>query len=88
MPVHAVTVPYIVETADAGDSADDDLSYKELLQLSSAAAATAGLVTGQGIEYIIPVIHRRVFLSPGASAPAPRARRPARCRRRRAWVPN
>ena len=39
----AVTVPYIVETADG----DSDLSYEELLQLSSAAPT--GVITSQGL---------------------------------------
>ena len=41
-----MTVPYIVETAADGDS---DLSYKELLQLTSTEAST-DVVTSQGDE--------------------------------------
>lgn len=40
--VNTVTVPYIVETLHEGVS---DLSYGELLQLTSAAAATSVVTT-------------------------------------------
>ena len=51
--VYIVTVPYIVETAAAaGDGDIHELTYKELLQLSSAAAAT-GLITSRGTGCLI-----------------------------------